>query len=171
MLIGSTKTDSLNSSLETQKTKYLFLHDAFDGKIEPDIDVKVLMLNINHGKNTEIMNLCKPLKEYSWFVERIRFHGKTNGDLETSIDRASQEMPVDFQIRKFLLANKAEVRRMCITEYDEAKTQKQFREEGKTELTISNIKRMHKKGLSKDTICELLDVPEEMVDKVLNFPE
>ena len=121
--------------------------------------------------NSSIMNLCKPLEEYSWFVERIRFHGKTNGDLETSIDRALQEMPVDFQIRKFLLANKAEVRRMCITEYDEAKTQKQFREEGKTELTISNIKRMHKKGLSKDTICELLDVPEEMVDKVLNSPE
>ena len=39
------------------------LHDA-----DPDIEVKVRMININHGHNREMLSKCRPLGEYAWFV-------------------------------------------------------------------------------------------------------
>jgi hypothetical protein len=40
-------------------------------------------------------------------------------------------MPMDYAIRMFLIGNRAEVKGMCITEYNEAETMKMFREEGR----------------------------------------
>ena len=40
------------------------------------------------------------------------------------------EMPEDFEIKQFLMENKAEVTKMCITEYDEAETMNSFKQEG-----------------------------------------
>jgi len=37
----------------------------------------------------------------------------------------------EYEIRKYLIANKAEVKQMCITEYNETETMERFREEGK----------------------------------------
>ena len=39
-------------------------------------------------------------------------------------------MPDDFEIKQFLMANKAEVTKMCITEYNEAETMNGFKQEG-----------------------------------------
>ncbi len=43
------------------------------------------------------------------------------------------EMADENTLRPFLLANRAEVKRMCITEYDEARTFAEQREEGRAE--------------------------------------
>ena len=40
------------------------------------------------------------------------------------------EMSEDFEIKQFLMENKAEVTKMCITEYDEAETMNGFKQEG-----------------------------------------
>ena len=39
---------------------------------------------------------------------------------EAAIDRAIEEMPKDFLIREFVVAHRAEVKDMCLTEYNEA---------------------------------------------------
>ena len=54
-------------------------------------------------------------------------------NLEEAVDAALEELPDDSLIKPFLVANKAEVKRMCITEYDEAKTFAEQREEGREE--------------------------------------
>lgn len=38
---------------------------------DPDIEVKVRMININHGHNKELLASCKPLDEYAWFVGQV----------------------------------------------------------------------------------------------------
>ena len=43
----------------------------------------------------------------------------------------ADDMPMDYAIRMFLIGNRAEVKGMCITEYNEAETMKMFREEGR----------------------------------------
>ena len=45
----------------------------------------------------------------------------------------ADDMPMDYAIRMFFIGNRAEVKGMCITEYNEAETMKMFREEGKEE--------------------------------------
>ena len=98
----------------------LKLSDSFDEKIrdKADIEVKVMMLNINAGHNNELMAACKPLSEYSWFVETIRRHNTTQS-LEDSVTIAIQGMPDSFEIKEFLKAHMAEVNNMLQMEYQE----------------------------------------------------
>ena len=44
-----------------------------------------------------------------------------------------EEMPEDFQIKRFIMSNRAEVKNMCLTEYNEAETIQRFKEEGREE--------------------------------------
>ena len=91
------------------------------------------MININFGHNKALLDACKPLKEYAWFVDKVRSYQQTMETLEEAVDAALEELPDDSLIKPFLVANKAEVKRMCITEYDEARTFAEQREEGKAE--------------------------------------
>lgn len=123
---------------DDKEDEILELKNAFhtnDGKpidAEADIEVRVKMININYGKNKELMTACKPLFEYAWFIDRIRNYGKTM-DIEIAVDNALNDMPENFEIKRFLIANKAEVKQMCLTEYNETETMELFREEGRAE--------------------------------------
>lgn len=55
-------------------------------------------------------------------------------------------MPDDYVIRSFLLGNRAEVKDMCITEYNELQTMQMFREEGREERQIELLKKMIQSG-------------------------
>ena len=139
----------------------LRLSDAFvvEGKeIEPDVEVKVRMINVNFGHNKELMAACKPLSEYAWFVQRIRDHLKDH-EIEEAIDLAIKEMPKDFVIRDFLIGNKAEVRDMCITEYNETETMQMFWEEGKEE----GLKEGKEAGLKEGLLEKAMQVYENCV--------
>ena len=103
----------------------LKLSEAFCG--ETDIEVKVTMLNINYGMNAELMKLCKPLEKYSWLVDTVRRLQKIKNNLEEAVDEAISEMSDNFLIKKFLLANKAEVKGMFLTEWDQEKVLEQER--------------------------------------------
>ena len=73
------------------------------------------------------MDICRPLAEYAWLVERIRKNRKAGMEIGEAVDKAIDDMPVDYLIRMFLIGNRAEVKDMCITEYNEAETMKMFR--------------------------------------------
>ena len=91
------------------------LSDAYDG--EGDLEVTVTMLNINYGKNRELMNACKPLREYAWLVNEVRQNPM--GDLDETIDNAIDKMPYDFVIRDFIVGHRAEVKGMFLTEWNQ----------------------------------------------------
>lgn len=120
-----------NGRMDQPERKTLKLSDAYydDG----DIEVTVSMININYGKNKELMDACKPLKEYSWMVDSIRKYQSEMIDLDSAVDKMINEMPEDFLIKKFLVGHRAEVKMMFLTEYDEEKHMKQEREENYNE--------------------------------------
>ncbi|MBQ7529717.1 hypothetical protein IJT10_07445, partial [bacterium] len=60
-------------------------------------------------------------------------HKKTANNLEESIDKALNDLSDDSLIKPFLISNKAEVKRMCLTEYDEERTFAEQRAEGRAE--------------------------------------
>lgn len=80
----------------------------------------------------ELMKACQPLAEYSWLVERIR-QNRAAMDIQMAVDKAIDAMPKDYLIRSFVIGNKAEVKTMCITEYNEVETMQMFKEEGRAE--------------------------------------
>ncbi len=109
------------------------------------------MININWGKNRSLLEKCKPLGEYSWFVEETRKNQSANRELKDAIGKAIDDMPDDYLIKQLLVANRAEVEDMCITEVDEAeyndllraeceaKGREEGRVEGKEEGVITTL--------------------------------
>ena len=120
-----------NGEAAKEDRMVLDLKDAFDR--EADIGVRVTMLNVNYGRNRALMNACKPLRDYAWFVGTVRQKQATLNDFDAAVDTALNEMPEGSTLKAFLTANRAEVKRMCITEYNEVKTLADEREEGRME--------------------------------------
>lgn len=121
----------LYNGTDKEKDRYVLkLSDAFMGDSGGRLELLVDVININYGRNKELLDACSPLKEYSFFVERTRFHLKSTNSLEVALDIALNDLPDDAVIKPFLLANRAEVKAMCITEYDEEKTLRGRYEEG-----------------------------------------
>ncbi len=152
-----------NGMKETEDKIVLKLSDAFLPGSGPDIEVRVTMININYGHNGELLKACKPLSDYSLFVYSVRENLKRTRHLETAIDLAIAEMAEDSIIKPFLISNRAEVKSMFITEYDEARTfaeqkaegREQGLEEGRAEGraegeitgTMKTLKRLVRDGL------------------------
>ena len=151
-----------NGTKEQPERGVLKLSDAFGG--DGDIEVKVTMLNINYGKNQMLMKACEPLKEYAWLVDNIRQKQKTLKDLEATVDKAIEEMPEEFVIRAFLLQNKAEVKGMFLTEYDQDKVLAQERREVEYRVAVD----MLRDGEPLEKIKRYSRLAEEVIRSLAN---
>ena len=100
---------------------------------DPDIEVRVRLVNINYGRSIGIMSTCAPLREYAWLVDRIRRNMDAGLGLAGAADKALLDMPEGFGVKGQLMEHRAEVVGMWITEYNEAETMQMFREEGRRE--------------------------------------
>ena len=119
-----------NGTDERPEKEVLRLSDAFDAdEPKPDIEVSVLMLNINYGHNSELMEQCKSLYEYAYTIDAIRNGQKIMNNINAAVDAALDGLPDDFELKRFLLAHRAEVKGMYLTEYDEEKERRLAREE------------------------------------------
>ena len=64
---------------------------------------------------------------------RIRSNTANGMTIDDAVDKAVDDRPKTYEIKSFLMANRAEVKAMCITEYNEAETMQMFKEEGREE--------------------------------------
>ena len=165
-----------NGTKTQEDRKILKLSDAFPEGANADIEVTVTMININHGHNEEIMKKCKPLSEYSWLVAEIRRYGRISANIGEAVDKTLDSMPDDFVIKEFLIKNRAEVKHMCITEYDEEKVfdalrreereigREEGREEGMAKGALLTLA-----GLIKDGILSITDAAKRADMSVEEF--
>ena len=123
-----------NGERYTEDETILRLTDSFpeDVRGESDIEVRVRMLNINYGRNKELLDACRPLAEYAWFVREIRKNRKTHST-ETAVDMAIDAMPDDYSIKVFLKVHRAEVSNMLAKDYSEDEIRELFMEDGRRE--------------------------------------
>lgn len=108
-----------NGSSSQPETQLLKLSNAFESpEQDPQLELKVLVLNINPGYNTKLLEQCPTLKEYMQYTERVRRYA-AESDIHTAVTHAVNECIQDGILREFLKRNKAEVVAMSIFEYDE----------------------------------------------------
>ena len=75
--------------MEDSRTEYL--SEAFEHLTgEPDLELKVLTLNINKGHNPDLMKQCKVLEEYAQYVDRVRKYVRKM-KLDAAVHRAVDE--------------------------------------------------------------------------------
>ena len=100
-------------------SKTLRLSDAFMAKREQvNLELTVQALNINHNKGSELLAKCKPLEEYSLFVETVRKHIEL--DRVNGFDNAIKECLENDILREYLNRKAKEVFNMLMGEYDYA---------------------------------------------------
>ena len=105
----------------------LRLSDAYENPVdEPDLELKVTMLNINAGHNEELMNSCHVLQEYARYVARVRKY-VAEMPLDEAVERAVTECIREGILAEFLKKNRAEVVKVSIFEYDKEKEEKKLR--------------------------------------------
>ncbi len=114
-----------------------------------DIEVRVRMININYGRNQKILETCRPLGEYAWFVEEIRKSQREGNNLENAVEEAVRTMPGDFMIKPLIAAHRAEVRVMLEIEYNEAAVMALFKEDGRREGRKEGLEEGLQEGLKE----------------------
>lgn len=127
---------------------------------EPDLELKVTMLNINAGHNKELLENCHILGEYAQYVDRVRKYA-TKMDLNHAVERAITECIQEGILTEFLQRNRAEVFKVSIFEYDKEKEEKKLRkaeyehglEDGKQSM-LTLLERMTAGG-DGDKVAEL----------------
>lgn len=116
-----------NGTQKQADDKVLKLSDAFMRETEePELELKVRMLNINLGHNRELLEKCKTLRDYSVYVNRVREHTKSM-PVEAAVRLAVNECIEEGVLADFLLKQKAEVIAMSIFEYNEEVEMKKIR--------------------------------------------
>ena len=164
-----------NGKTEKDDRTILRLSDAFSVQGKADIEVTVTMINVNYGHNNSLLEDCMPLGDYSFFVERVRQNYTIYGDADKAIDRSLEELPDNSLIKPFLMNNKAEVKNMCITEYNEEKAMAVLKEEFLEEGIEKGIEQGIQKGIEKgkfETLSELVkndDLPIEVAAKKMKM--
>ena len=114
---------------------------------EPDLELKVLMLNVNEGHNKELMEQCQTLKEYAIYVARVRKY-TSEMNLNDAVARAIDECIKEGILVEFLRKNRSEVKMVSILEYDKEWEEKKLRkaeyEAGKSEgIEITEERMIH----------------------------
>jgi len=106
-----------NGEEDYPESATLRLSDAFITAPEkPSLELVVSVTNINYNKGSEILHTCKPLKEYTLFVDAVRRHTKL--DSENGFKNAIKECIQNDILREYLQRKSREVMNMLIAEYD-----------------------------------------------------
>ena len=148
-----------------------YLSEAYENLTgEPNLELKVITLNINEGHNKELMEQCQILREYAQYVAKVReFAGNT--ELNAAVELAVNECIQNNILAEFLRKHKSEVIAMSIFEYDKEEEEKKLREaeyeagydEGKKEI----IRRMLEAGESVEKITQYTGYKTSELQKLL----
>ena len=106
-----------NGKEDYPETTVLKLSDAFITKPEKvPLELEVKVYNINKDKGAEVLSRCKPLEEYSLFVEEVR--KQTQLDPENGFTNAVKICIEKGILKEYLQRKAREVINMLIAEYD-----------------------------------------------------
>ena len=122
------------NGLESQEDCIIYrLSDQYERpSADPDLELRVTVLNINAGKNADLLSACKTLNEYAQFVEQIRLNcGRM--EISEAVDEAVKYCIAHDILKDFLTMHRAEVTEMSIFEYDEEKHMRMLKEESREE--------------------------------------
>ena len=105
------------------------LSDAYENfSGDPELELKVMVININDGHNKALMEQCKKLKEYAQYVARVRKYQKIM-PLKSAVERVIKECIEEDILADFLRKNRAEVIAMSIFEYNQKEEEELLRRE------------------------------------------
>lgn len=92
----------------------------------PELELKVMVLNINEGMNEQLKEKCPDLKQYMQYVDRVRKYNREM-PLKDAVTKAVDECIKENILRDFLMKQKGEVIKVSIYEFDEEREMRLIR--------------------------------------------
>ncbi|WP_315602435.1 Rpn family recombination-promoting nuclease/putative transposase [Treponema socranskii] len=156
-----------NGEEDYPETATLRLSDAFITAPEkPSLEVVVSVTNINYTKGSRILHTCKPLKEYTLFIEAVRRH--TKFDPENGFQNAIKECIQNDILREYLQRKSREVMNMLIAEYDYDVDIAVQREEEREIALKEGIAQGKQEGISEGSYQKAIETAKLM--RMHNYP-
>lgn len=93
---------------------------------EPNLELKVITLNINEGHNPKLMEHCQTLREYAQYVAKVR-HYTAQMPLNEAVTLAVNDCINEGILEEFLRQNRSEVIAMSIFEYNKEEEERKIR--------------------------------------------
>ena len=158
-----------NGSERKEDSWVSYLSEAYENLTgEPNLELKVITLNINEGHNSQLMEQCQILREYAQYVAKVReYAGRI--ELDEAVEQAVNDCIQSGILAEFLRKNKSEVIAMSIFEYDKEEEERKLRkaeyeagiEAGKKETAVV----MNKMKFPVEKIAEVLQVEKDVIVK------
>lgn len=141
-----------NGDTDEPEERILRLSDAYEQPEEtPQVELTVRMININFGHNRELMEKCRKLWEYAYFVDQINQRLKAGVGMKLAVNQAVDHCIDRDILGDILRQNKMEVVGMLLTEFNERKYKKFLkkisREEGYADGHEEGIRAGREEGL------------------------
>jgi len=119
-------------------TEILRLSDLYENpqimglpeKDRPLLELEVKVININEGRNKDIVDRCKKLSEYSAFIGKIYANMKQYKTKEEAINEAVKYCRKNAILKEFLELHATEVLNMLLTEWNTEDAKKVWYEDG-----------------------------------------
>ena len=146
-----------NGREKRAEREVLELSDAFEiQEKEPWLNLKAVLLNINPGYNSDIVNACKTLSDYVIYTSRVReYAGEMN--IEDAVERAITECIAEGILADFLTRYRNEAKKMSIYEYDEEKQRRWDKDEGENRFATL-VSALIESGKSEDVLKAAKDM-------------
>ena len=156
------------------------LSDAYLEKTDaPMLELVVKVININLPVNHELLKQCRPLYEYSWFIQKIKEYlaqgcGRDEAITKTILDCEKEGIMVDF-VRE----HGSEAVNMIFTQFNmedalEVRYEEGFEdgeEKGRRIVLIQKVYRKLQKGKAPSVIAEELEEEPEVIEKICKAVE
>ena len=155
------------------------LSDAFEDpgslgleeKGSPALELVVRVININQGRNEEIVKKCKVLAQYSAFIAKAREFEKEYGDREEGLKQAVLYCRDNDILKEFLEKHGTEVLSMLFAEWNQedalAVHYAEGREEGREEGLAEGIEKGMEKSQKETAINALAKgLPPELIHTI-----
>ena len=163
-----------NGERKQPERQIISLQSAFPENIaikKEFLDFKAVMLNINYGYNKELMERCKPLKEYAIFVDIIRKYLKTEKETAIAAKKAVEECINHGILKDILLKEKGAIEDMITICYDEEihkMREAEYNQEiGEKQKALSIAKKMHESGMSDEQIMHMTELTKDDLKQLL----
>ena len=159
--------------------KVMKLSDAYlDKSKAPMLELTVKVININLPENHALLSQCRPLYEYSWFIQRIKDYMADGMDRDSAITQTIKDCEREGIMVDFVRKHGTEAVNMLFTQFNLDDAMEVRYEEGvedgiekgieRGELLklIQQVQRKQQKGLSIEDIAADLEEEQSLIEKI-----
>lgn len=151
------------------------LSDAYLEKTDtPMLELNVKVININLPVNHTLLKKCRPLYEYSWFIQKIKDYMAIEKNLDKALTQTIEDCEREGIMVDFVRKHGSEAVNMLFTQWNmedalEVRYEEGFEdgfEDGELFALVKLVNRKYQKGKDTSAIAVELEVPLETVEKI-----